>query len=65
MVSKFPFTANEFSAKRVLVTGGTAGIGKAVVRCLLEGGAKVVTTARENTMDDENREYGRWFQCVR
>jgi NAD(P)-dependent dehydrogenase (short-subunit alcohol dehydrogenase family) len=57
MVSKFPFIANEFSGKRVLVTGGTAGIGKAVVSRLLEGGAKVVTTAREKTMDDENREY--------
>ena len=57
MVSKFPFIANEFSGKRVLVTGGTAGIGKAVVNRLLEGGAKVVTTAREKTMDDENREY--------
>jgi NAD(P)-dependent dehydrogenase (short-subunit alcohol dehydrogenase family) len=57
MVSKFPFIANEFSGKRVLVTGGTAGIGKAVVSRLHEGGAKVVTTAREKTMDDENREY--------
>ena len=47
MVSKFPFIANEFSRKRVLVTGGTSGIGKAVVSRLLEGGAKVVTTARE------------------
>ena len=57
MVSKFPFIANEFSGKRVLVTGGTSGIGKAVVSRLLEGGAKVVTTAREKTMDDENGEY--------
>ena len=57
MVSRFPFIANEFSGKRVLITGGTAGIGKAVVSRLLEGGARVVTTAREKTMDDENREY--------
>lgn len=57
MVSKFPFIANEFNGKRVLVTGGTAGIGKAVVSRLLEGGGKVVTTAREKTMDDEIREY--------
>ncbi|MDW0341875.1 MAG: SDR family NAD(P)-dependent oxidoreductase [Nitrososphaeraceae archaeon] len=49
--------ANEFSGKRVLVTGGTAGIGRAVVSRLLEGGAKVVTTAREKTMDDENRQF--------
>ena len=53
MVSKFPFIANEFSGKRVLVTGGTAGIGRAVVSRLLEGGAKVVTTAREKAMDDK------------
>ena len=57
MVSKFPFIANEFSGKRVLVTGGTAGIGKAVVSRLLDGGAKVITTAREKTSDHENREY--------
>ena len=57
MVSKFPFIANEFSGKRVLVTGGTAGIGRAVVSRLLDGGAKVVTTAREKAMDDKNREY--------
>ena len=44
--TKFPFIANEFSGKRALVTGGTAGIGKAVVSRLLDGGAKVITTAR-------------------
>ena len=31
MVSKFPFIANEFSGKHVLVTSGNAGIGKVVV----------------------------------
>jgi len=36
----------EFEGKRVLVTGGTKGIGKAVVSRLIEGGARVVTTAR-------------------
>jgi FlaA1/EpsC-like NDP-sugar epimerase len=41
MVSKFPFIANEFSGKRVLVTGGTAGIVKAVVSRLLDGEAKL------------------------
>ena len=49
MSSKFPFIVNEFSEKRVLVTGGTAGIGKAVVIRLLDGGAKVITTARKPT----------------
>jgi NAD(P)-dependent dehydrogenase (short-subunit alcohol dehydrogenase family) len=36
----------EFKAKRVLVTGGTRGIGEAVVRRFREGGAMVLTTAR-------------------
>jgi NAD(P)-dependent dehydrogenase (short-subunit alcohol dehydrogenase family) len=45
--TKFSFIANEFSRKRVLVTGGTAGIGKAIVSRLLDGGAKVITSARE------------------
>ena len=36
----------EFAGKRVLVTGGTKGIGAAVVRRLLDGGATVITTAR-------------------
>ena len=48
IATKFPFIANEFSGKRVLVTGGTAGIGKAVVIRLLNGGAKVITTARSH-----------------
>src|SRR5262245_50402929 len=38
--------ASEFSGKRVLVTGGTKGIGEAVVRRLSAGGATVLTTAR-------------------
>jgi NAD(P)-dependent dehydrogenase (short-subunit alcohol dehydrogenase family) len=36
----------EFAGKRVLVTGGTKGIGAAVVRRMLDGGATVTTTAR-------------------
>ena len=36
----------EFAGKRVLVTGGTKGIGAAVVRRLHYGGATVITTAR-------------------
>ncbi|HTH21125.1 MAG TPA: SDR family oxidoreductase [Nitrososphaeraceae archaeon] len=52
--SKFPFIANEFNGKRALVTGGTAGIGKAVVTRLLDGGATVISTARTKTNVDEN-----------
>lgn len=39
----------EFEGKRVVVTGGSRGIGAAIVQRLLDGGAKVVTTARSAT----------------
>jgi NAD(P)-dependent dehydrogenase (short-subunit alcohol dehydrogenase family) len=54
MPTNFPFIANEFSEKCSLVTGGTEGIGKAIVRRLLDGGAKVATTARRKS-DYENK----------
>ena len=38
--------ATEFNDKRVLVTGGTRGIGEAIVKRLIRGGAKVLTTGR-------------------
>jgi len=38
--------ANEFSGKRILVTGGTKGIGEAVVNRLRRGGGTVLATAR-------------------
>jgi NAD(P)-dependent dehydrogenase (short-subunit alcohol dehydrogenase family) len=39
----------EFAGKRAIVTGGTRGIGAAIVQRLLDGGATVVTTARNAT----------------
>jgi len=37
--------ANEFTGKRALVTGGTKGMGEAIVKRLRCGGATVMTTA--------------------
>lgn len=42
----FAVHAQEFAGKRALVTGGTKGMGLAIVRRLLAGGAEVVTAAR-------------------
>jgi NAD(P)-dependent dehydrogenase (short-subunit alcohol dehydrogenase family) len=36
----------DFRGKRALITGGTKGIGAAIVQRLIAGGAKVMTTAR-------------------
>src|SRR5882672_9854582 len=44
--SNVPYDANEFTGKRILVTGGTKGIGEAIVNRLLCGGGSVLATAR-------------------
>jgi NAD(P)-dependent dehydrogenase (short-subunit alcohol dehydrogenase family) len=44
--AQFSCDPDEFSGKRVLVTGGTKGMGEAIVRRLARGGARVATTAR-------------------
>ncbi|MBX9964940.1 MAG: SDR family oxidoreductase [Burkholderiales bacterium] len=43
---RFSFDPTEFAGKRVLVTGGTDGMGAAIVRRLVVSGATVATTAR-------------------
>lgn len=42
----FPVFGDEFKGKRVLVTGGTKGMGEAIVRRLQLSGASVAATAR-------------------
>jgi NAD(P)-dependent dehydrogenase (short-subunit alcohol dehydrogenase family) len=39
---------NEFAGKRVLISGGTKGLGRATVERFLAGGARVITSARSN-----------------
>jgi len=48
---EFTVDAHEFEGKRVLVTGGTKGIGQAVAARLREGGATVLITARRQPRD--------------
>src|SRR5260370_15830347 len=47
---------NEFATKRVLVTGGTKGMGQAIVHRLTAGGATVATTARSPLPDGQKVE---------
>lgn len=46
VATRFSFDPTEFAGKRVLVTGGTKGMGEAIVRRLAAGGGTVATTAR-------------------
>ncbi len=54
-MSEFPCIPDEFLGSRILVTGGTRGVGQAVVARLKRAGGSVMTTARgdgEATMAD-------------
>jgi len=44
----------EFQRKRVLVTGGTKGMGEAIVRRLAQSGAMVATTARSPLPEEQS-----------
>jgi NAD(P)-dependent dehydrogenase (short-subunit alcohol dehydrogenase family) len=49
----FPLSPDEFKGKRVLVTGGTKGMGRAMVRRFTLSGASVATTARSPLPDGQ------------
>ena len=50
---RFSVPSEEFKDKRVLVTGGTKGLGEAMVRRFQLGGAVVATTARSPSLHDQ------------
>jgi len=50
----FPVSDGEFKDKRVLVTGGTKGMGEAIVRRFTLSGAAVATTARSSLSNGQN-----------
>ena len=49
----FPVSANEFSGKRVLVTGGTKGMGASIVERFVASGASIATAARSPLPADQ------------
>ena len=55
-VPRFSVDPSEFATKRVLVTGGTKGMGQAIVQRLTFGGATVATTARSPLPDGQKVE---------
>ena len=49
----------EFAGKRVLISGGSKGLGRATVDRFLAGGARVITAARETMKPVDRVEFVR------
>jgi NAD(P)-dependent dehydrogenase (short-subunit alcohol dehydrogenase family) len=49
----------KYTGKKAVVTGGTHGMGLAIVKALLEGGAEALLTGRnEQNLEAARREFG-------
>src|SRR6266404_6490938 len=55
--SKLQHDLTEFTGKRILVSGGTKGIGEAIVNRLLRGGGIVLATARTSPAGGNPRQF--------
>ncbi|HEX4443314.1 MAG TPA: oxidoreductase [Galbitalea sp.] len=53
MFTPSPSIPDEFARRRILITGGSKGIGAAIARRMRDGGATVVTSARSATQDEQ------------
>jgi NAD(P)-dependent dehydrogenase (short-subunit alcohol dehydrogenase family) len=63
--SKVRFDANEFTGKRILVTGGSKGIGEAIVNRMRRGGGAVLAAARSIPADGDPQQFIQADVCTR